>query len=68
VRVTPRGSGASFEQRLAPGRAALVLVGRGRRNGRVLARYPAAPDARRTGHDTSDAPPARSGQATSATA
>ena len=40
VRVTPRGSTASFEQRLAPGRAALVLVGR--RDGRVLARYPAA--------------------------
>ena len=40
VRVTPRGSTASFDQRLAPGRAALVLVGR--RDGRVLARYPAA--------------------------
>jgi hypothetical protein len=40
VRVTPRGSGVAFEQRLAPGRAALVLVGR--RDGRVLERYPAA--------------------------
>ena len=42
VRVTPRGSGAGFEQRLAPGRAALVLVGTGRRGAGVLARYPAA--------------------------
>jgi len=40
VRVTPRGSRALFEQRLAPGRAALVLVRR--RDGRVLACYPAA--------------------------
>jgi hypothetical protein len=39
VRVTPRGSGRSFAQALAPGRAALVLVGR--RDARVLARYPA---------------------------
>jgi hypothetical protein len=38
VRVTPAASGVAFEQRLAPGRAALVLVGR--RDGRVLARYP----------------------------
>jgi len=40
VRVTPRESGKAFEQRLEPGRAALVLVGR--RDGRVLARHPAA--------------------------
>jgi hypothetical protein len=40
VRVTPGESRAAFEVRLAPGRAALVLVGR--RDGRVLARYPAA--------------------------
>ena len=39
VRVTPRGSRVAFEERLAPGRAALVLVGR--RNGRLLARYSA---------------------------
>ena len=39
VRVTPEGR-RTFEVRLAPGRAALVLVGR--RDGRVLARYPAA--------------------------
>jgi hypothetical protein len=40
VRVTPRDGGAAFEERLAPGRAALRLVRR--RDGRVLARYPAA--------------------------
>jgi hypothetical protein len=39
VRVTPAGR-RGFEAPLAPGRAALVLVGR--RDGRVLARYPAA--------------------------
>ena len=65
LRVTPARSGVPFEERLPPGRASLILVGR--RDGRLLARYPAAPDARRTGHDTSDAPPARSGPATSAT-
>jgi len=44
VRVTPGASGRAFEQRLEPGRAALVLVER--RDGRVIAHYPAAPDAR----------------------
>ena len=39
VRVTPGGHRRAFEERLAPGRAALVLVSR--RDGRVLARYPA---------------------------
>jgi hypothetical protein len=66
LRVTTAATGATFEAQLAPGRASLVLVGR--RDGRVLARYPAAPDARRNGHDSSDAPPARSGPGTSAAA
>ena len=39
LRITPAATGRPFEARLAPGRAALVLVGR--RDGRVLARYPA---------------------------
>ncbi len=38
LRVTPAGSGRPFDVRLAPGRAALVLAGR--RDGRILARYP----------------------------
>ena len=39
LRVTPAASRVAFEQRMAPGRAALVLVGR--RDGRVIARHPA---------------------------
>ena len=39
LRVTPAGSRVAFEQPLAAGRAALVLVRR--RDGRAIARYPA---------------------------